>query len=138
METDKENGNGQRKWKRTKKMETDKENGNGQRKWKRTKKMETDKENGNGQNKINKLTSIRSLFIMLFMASSGVHSLFVKHHVGPNENLVPRQGSLLVLMENGHILTGCRFFKDLSAVAVKTNIYKNLKEKYPQMLILKF
>ena len=50
---------------------------------------------------------------------------------GPNENLVPRQGSRLVLMENGHILTGCRFTKDLSAVAVETNIVQAFEGKIP-------
>ncbi len=50
---------------------------------------------------------------------------------GPDENLVPRQGSRLVLMENGHILSGCRFTKDLSAAAVETNIIQAFEGKIP-------
>ena len=50
---------------------------------------------------------------------------------GPGENLVPRQGSRLVLMENGHILSGCRFTKNLSAAAVETNIIQAFEGKIP-------
>ena len=70
-----------------------------------------------------------------FEAEGGDHRLFLRDLVllsGPDENVVPRQGSRLVLMENGHILPGCRFTKDLSAGAVEINIMQAFDGKLPQ------
>ena len=50
---------------------------------------------------------------------------------GPEDMVVPRQGARLVLMQNGHIITGCRFTKDLSAGAVETNILQAYDGKIP-------
>ena len=50
---------------------------------------------------------------------------------GPDEKVVPRQGARLLLMENGHIVTGCRFTKDLSAGLVETTIIEAFEGKIP-------
>jgi hypothetical protein len=50
---------------------------------------------------------------------------------GPDVTVVPRQGARLVLMENGHVITGCRFTKDLSAGAVETIIIEAFDGKIP-------
>lgn len=50
---------------------------------------------------------------------------------GPDETIVPRQGARLVLMENGHVITGCSFTKNLSAGAVETNIIMAFDGKIP-------
>ena len=44
----------------------------------------------------------------------------------------PRQGARLVLMENGHVITGCSFTKSLSAGAVETNIIMAFDGKIPR------
>ncbi|XP_046858287.1 uncharacterized protein LOC124451710 [Xenia sp. Carnegie-2017] len=50
---------------------------------------------------------------------------------GPKDNTVPRQGTRLMLVENGHMISGCRFSKDLSAAAVETNIMMAFDGKIP-------
>jgi hypothetical protein len=50
---------------------------------------------------------------------------------GPQDEVVPRQGSRLVLTENGHIISGARFTKDLSAAAVETRIIEAFDGKIP-------
>lgn len=51
---------------------------------------------------------------------------------GPDETLVPRQGARLSLMENGHVITACRFTKDLSPALVETTIIEAFEGKIPR------
>ena len=50
---------------------------------------------------------------------------------GPQDEVVPRQGTRLVITENGHIISGVRFTKDLSAAAVETCIIEAYDGKIP-------
>ena len=50
---------------------------------------------------------------------------------GPQDEVVPRQGTRLVLTENGHFISGVRFTKDLSAAAVETRIIEAYNGKIP-------
>ncbi len=47
----------------------------------------------------------------------------------PQDEVVPRQGTCLVLTENGHIISGVCFTKDLSAAAVETHIIETYDGK---------
>lgn len=49
----------------------------------------------------------------------------------PEDEVVPRQGARLLLMENGHIISGVRFSKDLSAAAIETCIIEAFDGKIP-------
>ena len=49
----------------------------------------------------------------------------------PEDEVVPRQGACLLLMENGHIISGVRFSKDLSAAAIETCIIQAFDGKIP-------
>ena len=50
---------------------------------------------------------------------------------GPHDNVVPRQGSRLTLMEKGHVILGCRFNKAMNAAQVQLAIIEAFDGKIP-------
>ena len=50
---------------------------------------------------------------------------------GPNDVIVPRQGGRLMLMEHGHVVSGCRFTKAMNSAQVELAIIEALSEKIP-------
>ena len=50
---------------------------------------------------------------------------------GPNDNVVPRQGTRLALNESGHVISGCRFTKSQSLIEVERTILEAFGEKIP-------
>ena len=50
---------------------------------------------------------------------------------GPDDTIVPRQGSRLTLMEKGHVISGCRFTKAMNAVQVYLAIIEAFDGKIP-------
>ena len=50
---------------------------------------------------------------------------------GPNDVIVPRQGARLMLMEHGHVVSGCRFTKAMNSAQVELAIIEALSEKIP-------
>lgn len=52
---------------------------------------------------------------------------------GPNDTVVPRQGARLALMENGHVITGCKFTKGQSDTEVETTIMIAFEGKIPEV-----
>ncbi|XP_028398699.1 uncharacterized protein LOC114522251 [Dendronephthya gigantea] len=50
---------------------------------------------------------------------------------GPDDTIVPRQGSRLTLMEKGHVISGCRFTKAMNAVQVHLAIIEAFDGKIP-------
>ena len=51
---------------------------------------------------------------------------------GPETNVIPRQGTRLALMENGHVITGCKFTKGMNAAQVLITIVEAFDGKIPQ------
>ena len=52
---------------------------------------------------------------------------------GPDSNTVPRQGTRVVLMENGHVLSACPFSKDMNEVQVEATILEAFPDKIPPL-----
>ncbi len=50
---------------------------------------------------------------------------------GPDDSVVPRQGSRLTLMEKGHVISGCRFNKAMNAAQVQLAIIEAFDGKIP-------
>ena len=50
---------------------------------------------------------------------------------GPDDVIVPRQGARLALMENGHVVSGCRFTKGMNAAQVEIAIVEAFDGKIP-------
>jgi hypothetical protein len=48
---------------------------------------------------------------------------------GPKDTVVPRQGSKLLLIEHGHVITACQFRKDMNPAQVLTEIAMAFGEK---------
>jgi hypothetical protein len=51
---------------------------------------------------------------------------------GPDTVCVPRQGARLTLMENGHVISGCRFTKGMTAAQVEIAVIEALDGKIPE------
>ena len=51
---------------------------------------------------------------------------------GPETVHVPRQGARLTLMENGHVISGCRFTKGMTAAQVEITIMQAFDGKIPE------
>ena len=52
---------------------------------------------------------------------------------GPDSITVPRQGTRVVLMENGHMLSSCSFSKDMNEVQVEATILEAFPDKIPPL-----
>jgi len=52
---------------------------------------------------------------------------------GPDSNTVPRQGTRVVIMENGHVLSACPFSKDMNEVQVEATILEAFPDKIPPL-----
>lgn len=50
---------------------------------------------------------------------------------GPDDSVVPRQGSRLTLMEKGHVISGCRFNKAMNAAQIQLAIVEAFDGKIP-------
>lgn len=50
---------------------------------------------------------------------------------GPSSSVVPRQGSKLLLMEQGHVLSACEFSKGMTEIQVETIILQAFVDKIP-------
>lgn len=50
---------------------------------------------------------------------------------GPDDKVVPRQGTRLVLNERGHVISGCRFTKGQSMIEVERTIFEAFDGKIP-------
>ena len=50
---------------------------------------------------------------------------------GPDSTAVPRQGIRLALMENGHLISGCKFTKGMTAARVEIAIFEAFAGKIP-------
>jgi hypothetical protein len=48
---------------------------------------------------------------------------------GPKDTVVPRQGSKLLLIEHGHVITACQFRKDMNPAQVLTEIAMAFSDK---------
>ena len=53
---------------------------------------------------------------------------------GPDSNIVPRQGAKVLLMEKGHVLSACRFSKDMNEVQVETTIMEAFADIIPPLV----
>ena len=53
---------------------------------------------------------------------------------GPDSNIVPRQGTKVLLMEKGHVLSACRFSKDMNEVQVETTIMEAFADIIPPLV----
>ena len=51
--------------------------------------------------------------------------------VTPGSTAVPHPGIRLVLMENGHLISGCKFTKGMIAAQVKVAIFEAFADKFP-------
>ena len=52
---------------------------------------------------------------------------------GPDSNNVPSQGTRVLLMENGHVLSACPFSKDMNEVQVEATILEAFPDKIPPL-----
>jgi hypothetical protein len=50
---------------------------------------------------------------------------------GPDDDMVPRQGTRLALNERGHVISGCRFTKSQSMIEVERTIIQAFDKKIP-------
>ena len=50
---------------------------------------------------------------------------------GPDSTAVPRQGIRLALMENGHLISGCKFTKGMTVAQVEIAIFEAFAGKIP-------